>query len=61
MKRLQKSDTDRYICGVCGGIAEYLGVDSTVVRLVFAALGILGGSGLILYLAAAFIMPGAGN
>ena len=57
MKKLTKSTTDRYICGVCGGIAQYLGVDSSVVRLVFAFLGIMGGSGLLLYLAAAFIMP----
>ena len=58
MKKLTKSSTDRFICGVCGGIAGYLGVDSTVVRLVFAFLGIVGGSGVLLYLAAAFIMPG---
>ena len=45
------------LCGVCGGIAEYFGVDSTVVRLVFAGLGIIGGSGVLLYLAAAIIMP----
>ena len=57
MKRLCKSEKDRYICGVCGGIAEYFGVDSTVVRLVFAGLGIIGGSGVLLYLAAAIIMP----
>ena len=57
MKRLCKSETDRYICGVCGGIAEYFGVDSTIVRLVFAGLGIFGGSGVLLYLAAAIIMP----
>ena len=57
MKKLCKSSSDRYICGVCGGIAQYIGVDSTVVRLVFAGLSILGGSGILLYLAAAFIMP----
>ena len=57
MKKLCKSSSDRYICGVCGGIAQYIGVDPTVVRLVFAGLSILGGSGILLYLAAAFIMP----
>ena len=57
MKKLYKSETDRYICGVCGGIAAYLGVDSTIVRLIFAALGIVGGSGILLYIAAAVIMP----
>lgn len=34
MKKLYKSSTDRKIAGVCGGIAEYLGVDSTLVRIV---------------------------
>ena len=57
MKKLHKSSSNRMICGVCGGIAEYLGVDPTVVRLVFAGLGIAGGSGVLLYLAAAVIMP----
>ncbi len=57
MKKLVKSETDRYICGVCGGIAEYFGIDSTIVRLVFAAMGIVGGSGILLYLAAAIIIP----
>ena len=57
MKKLVKSETDRYICGVCGGIADYFGFDSTIVRLGFAALGIIGGSGILLYLAAAIIIP----
>lgn len=56
-KKLYKSETDRLICGVCGGIAEYFGIDSTIVRLVFAVLGVIGGSGLLLYLAAAIIIP----
>ncbi|MBO7709033.1 MAG: PspC domain-containing protein [Lachnospiraceae bacterium] len=60
MKKLVKSETDRYICGVCGGIAEYFGIDSTIVRLVFAALGIVGGGGILLYLAAAIIIPKEG-
>ena len=34
MKKLTKSNTDRKICGVCGGIAEYLNIDPTIVRLV---------------------------
>ena len=57
MKKLCKSETDRYICGVCGGLAAYFGIDATIIRLVFAALGIAGGSGILLYLAAAIIMP----
>ena len=57
MKKLAKSETDRYICGVCGGIAKYFGIDATIVRLVFAGLCVVGGSGLWLYIIAAFIMP----
>lgn len=40
MKRLTKSTTDKKIFGVCGGIAEYLGIDSTIVRLVWVFLEI---------------------
>ena len=57
MKKLCKSNSNRYICGVCGGIAEYFGIDATIVRLVFAFLSIFGGSGVLLYLAAVMIMP----
>lgn len=56
MKKLCRSYHDRKICGVCGGIGEYLGVDPTVVRLVFVVLGLLH-VGIILYIAAAILMP----
>ena len=46
----------RMICGVCAGIAEYLGIDPTVVRLLWAALG-LTGTGILLYIIAALVMP----
>lgn len=57
-KRLYRSATDRKICGVCGGLAEYFGLDSTLVRLAFVALAVLGFStGIILYILAAVVMP----
>ncbi|MDR0931345.1 MAG: PspC domain-containing protein [Clostridiales bacterium] len=56
-KKLCQSSKDRKIFGVCGGIAEYLNVDSTVVRLVVVALAIFFGSGILLYIIAALIMP----
>ena len=59
MKKLYKSSTDRKVAGVCGGIAEYLGVDSTLVRLVTVLLMLCAGSGLLAYIAAAVIMPEA--
>lgn len=59
-KRLTRSTTDKMIEGVCGGLAEYLGVDSTIVRLVFAAGLVFGfGSFGVLYLIMWAIVPKA--
>jgi phage shock protein C len=58
VKRLYKSGTDKMLGGVCGGIAEYFQVDSTLVRLAFIFLLFLGGSGILLYLVGLIIMPG---
>ncbi len=46
MKKLYKSDVDRKLCGVCGGIAEYLGIDSTIVRLIWVVLVVFFGTGI---------------
>jgi phage shock protein C len=56
-RRLYRSRKSKVIGGVCGGLAEYLGIDVTIVRLVWIFLTILGGSGIILYVLAYFIMP----
>ena len=61
MKKLTKSNTNRVLAGVCGGIAEYFDCDPTIIRLLFIALSIFVGSGLLLYILAAIIMPGADN
>lgn len=59
-KKLYRSAVDRKICGVCGGLAEYFGLDSTLVRLGFILLAFFGvSSGLFLYIIAAIIMPDA--
>jgi len=55
-RKLYRSDRDKMICGVCGGIGEYLNIDATLVRLVWALLG-LSGSGIIVYILAAIIIP----
>ena len=55
MKRLYKSN-NRMLCGVSAGVAENLGIDPTIVRLVWAALS-LTGSGILLYIIAALVMP----
>ena len=56
-KRLYKSITDKKISGVCGGIAEYFEIDSTIVRLAWVLFTVLGGSGIIAYIVAALVMP----
>ena len=56
-KRLTKSKTEKKIFGVCGGIAEYLDVDPTIVRLIWAGSVIVFGIGVIGYLATALILP----
>jgi phage shock protein C len=55
--RLMRSETDKMISGVCGGIAAYLGVDSVFVRLAFVVLLFASGIGFLLYLALMIIMP----
>jgi len=55
--RLYRSQTNKVFAGVCGGLAEYLNVDTIVVRLVWVLLTLLGGSGIILYILAIFIIP----
>ena len=56
-KKLYKSSTDKKLAGVCGGIAEYFNIDSTLVRLGWVVISLLGGSGLLAYIIAAIIMP----
>ncbi len=56
-KKLYRSDDNRILFGVCGGIAEYFGIDAAIVRLVWAAFTLLFGLGLILYILAVFIIP----
>lgn len=55
-KKMYKSKNDKMICGVCGGIAEYFGIDATIVRLIFAFLGLVS-VGVIFYIIAAIVMP----
>ena len=57
MNKLYRSRTDRKIAGVCGGIAEYLNCDSTLIRLAFAALILCAGTGLLAYFLCALIIP----
>lgn len=58
-KRLTKSRNDRKLCGVCGGFAEYLNLDPTIIRLIWALLVLAAGTGVFAYIVAALIMPEA--
>ncbi len=55
-KKLYRSNTDKILAGVCGGIAEYLAVDPTVVRLL-AVLSVFTSVGIIAYIVAALVIP----
>lgn len=56
-KRLYRSNTEKMIGGVCGGLAEALDLDPTIVRVVFVLLALLGGHGILLYLILWLVMP----
>ncbi len=57
MKRLYKSRGDRVISGVCGGIAKYFGIDSTLIRVIWVISFLIGGVGLFGYVIAMIIIP----
>ena len=56
-KRLYRSRTNRKIAGVCGGVGAYFGLDPTLLRLVWALLILLGGTGLLAYLICWLVIP----
>ena len=58
-KRLTRSATDKMLCGVCGGIAEYLDVDPTIIRVAYVVMSLFSVAfpGLILYIILALIIP----
>jgi phage shock protein C len=61
-KRLTRSRDERMLAGVCGGLADYLGVDPTIVRLVAVLLGIVSvGTAVVGYVIAAVIIPEASD
>ncbi|MEF2574311.1 MAG: PspC domain-containing protein, partial [Eisenbergiella sp.] len=58
--KLYRSRSNRMICGVCGGLGTFLGVDATVVRVLYAVISLLAGAGflgLVLYFILAVIIP----
>lgn len=55
-KKLYRSDRNKMICGVCGGVGEYFEIDPTIIRLLFALFA-CSGSGIVVYFLAAIIIP----
>ena len=60
-KRLERSRSDRKLAGVCGGLARYFDIHPAVYRVGFVVLTLLGGAGILIYLAAALVMPDEGH
>ncbi|KXS43256.1 MULTISPECIES: PspC domain-containing protein [unclassified Candidatus Frackibacter] len=56
-QKLYRSNTDKMVAGICGGIAEYFDVDSTIIRLLWILLFIGAGSGLIAYIICWLVIP----
>jgi phage shock protein C len=55
--RLYRSQSEKMLAGVCGGLGEFFGIDPTLVRLFFVLLALLGGHGLLVYLILWIIVP----
>ena len=57
MKKLYRSVSDKKLAGVCGGIAEYFGIDATLVRVGWVVISLFAGAGVLAYIACALIIP----
>lgn len=57
MKRLYKINEGKMLDGVCGGVAEYLNIDPTVIRIAWVMVSFFAGFGVLAYIACALIMP----
>ncbi len=57
IKKFYRSSTDRVIWGVCGGLGEYFGIDSTLIRILFIILALGSGVGVLLYIILAIVAP----
>ena len=56
-RKLYRSVKDRKLAGVCSGLAEYLGIDPTLVRLIWALFVLFAGTGILVYIVCALIIP----
>lgn len=60
MKKLYRPTNERKLCGVASGIAKYLGVDPTLIRVLFAIFGVVG-CGVLVYIVCALVIPDEKN
>ena len=60
-KRLYKSEKNKILCGVCGGIGEYLNIDPTLIRILWVFFALSLGSGLLAYILACILIPKKGK
>ena len=58
-RKLYRSETQRMVAGVCGGLAEYFNIDARVMRVLFLILAVFGGSGIVIYLVMWILVPDA--
>ena len=56
-KKLYRINEGKKIAGVCGGVAEFFGIDPTIVRLVWALIALCAGTGVLAYIVCAFVIP----
>ena len=56
-KKLYRSVSDKKLAGVCGGIAEYFGLDATLIRVGWALVSLFAGAGVLAYIVCALIIP----
>jgi phage shock protein PspC (stress-responsive transcriptional regulator) len=56
-KRLYKSQTNKVLFGVCGGLGEYFNIDPTIIRLILVLLVLFAGTGILAYIVAALVIP----
>ena len=56
-KKLYRSKSNRMIAGVCAGLAEYLNIDVSIIRILWALIALTAGVGVLLYIVCAFVVP----
>jgi|SRR3989344_2066835 len=59
LNNLHRSETNRVIAGVCGGLAEYFNIDPTIIRILFIIVTVFGGSGILIYIILWLVIPSA--